>query len=69
MTAIFIGPYQDRKRLVHKLGCKNMPHPSQCTEVSDTSDSDTALARARSQAPSDAKIIELCKECWPIIVK
>lgn len=64
MTTIFIGPFQNGMRLVHKLGCNAMPNPSQCTESVGTNDPTVALAKAKNQVPGDEKILELCPQCW-----
>ena len=61
---IFIAPEANGSRLVHKMGCPEMPAPSDCIETADTDDAGKALRNAKSQVRSDDEKVQLCPSCW-----
>jgi hypothetical protein len=64
MSAIYMAEDENGKYLVHKLGCKAMPHFTECRSVPDSDDAETALAKAKMQLSSVEAKVELCKQCW-----
>lgn len=66
MNYTYIAPFdKNDKRLVHKFRCTDKPPPHECMTAAEGSNKEQTLSNAKSQIPSDAAYIELCKKCWP----